>query len=312
MDISDKDYKLLTKYIYNDSNMPVVVLSNDWLVLNHNNAFSDLISQGKSLISANLNDILTIDYISDEEVIKEDYIVKKINCTLVSKTDAETKFHGVLINSNGLKYVIFEHYLLSEYKIIEELSQLNVEMSNLTRELSKKNTALESANFKINKMLNVDYLTGIYNRRFFFDRIRELISYKKRKSYYEIGLIQADIDFFKRVNDTYGHDVGDLYLVEFTKVISANLRVEDILSRVGGEEFYILIKCENEDILSNIAEKLRLKCHDLKVKNYDMSITASFGGSIYKPWESVDNFIKRVDVALYEAKENGRDQVVIK
>lgn len=120
-----------------------------------------------------------------------------------------------------------------------------------------------------------------------------------------------DIDHFKKVNDTYGHDVGDYVLESISKIIKTSVRETDIFARWGGEEFLILcaeINIENTEIL---AEKLRESIGTYNFENVG-NITASFGVTIYDEKDDRDTFLKRVDEALYEAKENGRNRVVRK
>jgi diguanylate cyclase (GGDEF)-like protein len=185
-------------------------------------------------------------------------------------------------------------------------------MSNLTRELTKKNFELRSANEKITRLVNTDFLTGLANRKHFFERLDELISLEKRRKCFNLGVIFTDIDFFKKFNDTYGHDIGDLVLIKFSQMLKANLRKEDVVARMGGEEFCIIVQCLEENCLYKIADKLRKACEAISIEGVEDKITASFGATMYKEWEDVDCLMKRVDSNMYEAKRNGRNRVVFK
>ena len=117
-----------------------------------------------------------------------------------------------------------------------------------------------------------------------------------------------DIDHFKNVNDTYGHNVGDTTLQTFANILLQNTREVDIVGRWGGEEFLIIVTNTNKKAIINLAEKLRVA-----IETYEFSTvkqkTASFGVTIYNPQDKINKLVSRVDKALYEAKNNGRNQV---
>ncbi len=155
-----------------------------------------------------------------------------------------------------------------------------------------------------------DPLTKLYNRAH-FDETINFITKHQRKSEVDFVLAIADIDFFKRINDTYGHQVGDDALVCVSKNIKRSLRDNDLVARWGGEEFVIMLKNVTLDEAQKIMEKVRgnieknIVCHNIKV-------TASFGLTKYRENEEPRETFKRVDDALYEAKEGGRNRIVVK
>jgi len=300
---------ILSKYFCEISNIPIAILDKNLNIIQLNKAFHSIVNIDKSLNNIHISHILNIDTIYEESTIA-DLRVSKMICEINSANGSTTNFHGVMIKNQDIVFVIFENYLISESSIVSHIAEVNVQMSDMSREISKKNHELERANREITKLLNTDYLTGIYNRRFFFEKLNETIEFKKKSSYPDIGLILADIDFFKKFNDTYGHDVGDLVLKEFSRTMNESLPEGDIIARVGGEEFCFIVKCESMEYLKKIAEKLRESCESIKITNLKANITASFGATIYKNSDTIDSFMKRVDLGLYEAKENGRNQVV--
>ncbi len=165
-------------------------------------------------------------------------------------------------------------------------------------------------NQELEYIATTDKLTGVYNRR----KLEELFVYEEKrfKRYSSpISILFLDIDYFKSVNDTYGHDVGDDVLVELVKVLKDNIRQIDILARWGGEEFLILSPETNIDNAKIIAKKLRLAVENNSF-NIVGKITISIGVSSFKINEKFSDLIKRADIALYEAKVNGRNQVVLK
>jgi len=118
-----------------------------------------------------------------------------------------------------------------------------------------------------------------------------------------------DIDYFKKVNDTYGHDVGDYVLQELSRIILNNIRETDSFGRWGGEEFMLLLPYTSQEKIMEIAEKIRKTVQEHTFKDVKQ-ITVSIGVTLYKKDEGISQLIKRVDIALYEAKSHGRNQVV--
>ncbi len=160
------------------------------------------------------------------------------------------------------------------------------------------------------KRADYDPLTKIYNRVKFNDVFPTAID---RASGFDetFSLILFDIDHFKRINDTLGHNVGDKVLFELARMVNMNVRKTDILARWGGEEFIVLAKYATCTQAKKIAEELRL-C----IAGYNfgdaLTITCSFGVTEFKPSDTQIGIFKRVDEALYEAKDSGRNRVVVR
>jgi len=151
-----------------------------------------------------------------------------------------------------------------------------------------------------------DPLTGIGNRRFYQQKIEgELESMKRHQ--HNLVLIMCDIDFFKKINDIYGHDKGDIVLKEYTELIRNRLRSGDIFCRIGGEEFMIILPYTDIKRGRFIAEELRALVENFQT---EISVTMSFGVVECDMNEDVACLYSRVDKALYEAKESGRNRVV--
>jgi diguanylate cyclase (GGDEF)-like protein/PAS domain S-box-containing protein len=156
---------------------------------------------------------------------------------------------------------------------------------------------------------NTDYLTGLNNRQKFELDIHEEI-YRAQRYHSPFSIIMADIDYFKLVNDTYGHDIGDSVLKEFSQLLMQNIRQADILARWGGEEFIIL--CSNTEIngAKALAETLRAKIQEYQFTTVGQK-TASFGVTQYEKGTDLKSLFLNVDNALYKAKEEGRNRVVV-
>lgn len=157
-----------------------------------------------------------------------------------------------------------------------------------------------------------DQLTGLYNRRFLEDVIDKLTAQVRRRGTI-LGVLMVDIDYFKQVNDAYGHDVGDRVLVETAKVIIRTIRESDIVVRYGGEEFLVLLVDAQPGKSEEVGEKIRsaVEKHTIELPGVVLKKTVSIGVSEYpidsdKIWQC----IKYADVALYKAKEAGRNRVV--
>jgi len=152
-----------------------------------------------------------------------------------------------------------------------------------------------------------DTLTGAYNRRYFKQKAEEEILHAK-KLHRSFSVILLDLDHFKSVNDTFGHDAGDVVLKALTDLIMQRIRKTDILARWGGEEFVILLTDISCQQAVNIAEKLRqdLMQTDIPPVGY---ITASFGIASYQDEETIDALFLRADKMMYRAKQEGRNCV---
>lgn len=159
-----------------------------------------------------------------------------------------------------------------------------------------------------------DSLTGLFNRKYLDEYIEKALSQAKRNGIV-YGILMIDIDYFKMVNDTYGHDVGDKAIKILSKVLLESIRESDTAFRFGGEEFLVLLYQCDEAVVERIAQKIRLAFEKAPIQaNNGASFykTLSVGASIYpKNSDSMWKCIKYADIALYNAKENGRNCVKV-
>ena len=156
-----------------------------------------------------------------------------------------------------------------------------------------------------------DALTGVYLRRYFLEKLN--IEIKRAKRYKtNFHILMLDIDFFKKINDTYGHLTGDKVLIEISKKIEQNIRPTDILCRYGGEEFIVLLNNLTDTDALNVAQNIRNEIKKIKFNedNIVFSVTVSIGITKYKESFNSKEIISVADKALYEAKNSGRDRVV--
>lgn len=156
-----------------------------------------------------------------------------------------------------------------------------------------------------------DSLTGLPNRRMFFDFGRHEIERMKR-SKSELWILMIDLDHFKKINDTAGHAVGDHVLVAVAKVLASSVRKMDLVGRIGGEEFAVLVTDTNRQGCERVAEHIRQSVEALQVPGWtDIHgrVTASIGCAPVNPSETLDEALQAADVALYQSKEHGRNRV---
>jgi two-component system cell cycle response regulator len=210
-------------------------------------------------------------------------------------------------------------YLIKPYAKEELLARISVhiERNRINRELRETIRLLKEANEKIENLSIRDPLTGCYNRGYLNSQIQKEI---KRATRYgkPLSIILSDIDHFKRVNDTYGHQAGDQVLIRFVETIQRVIRKDiDWIARYGGEEFLVVLPDTALGNACSVAEKLRktISREPISWEGQEISITSSFGLSgidgIQESDEPVsDCLLKIADENLYEAKRNGRNQVV--
>ncbi len=165
---------------------------------------------------------------------------------------------------------------------------------------------------RITDMANKDFLTGAYNRRYFFDSGETIFSKAKRKEV-PIAVAMIDIDNFKKINDTYGHDVGDVAIKEIKKILDRNLRQTDLMARFGGEEFCIILEDISREDVAMLFERIRKEFEDnvIDIKDITIKYTVSFGIA-FGLLDSLEDMVNLADAGLYDSKENGRNQVTIK
>lgn len=198
---------------------------------------------------------------------------------------------------------------LSKEELIALYEKQSSRLDKIIKQSDSQTKELVRLNEELLNSANTDPLTGAYNRRYFFDASKQLISLLRREKL-NLTVAMIDIDLFKKVNDTYGHDIGDMVIKDLTEQIDKSLRTSDLFARFGGEEFVLLLsKTEIKEALI-VTDKLR-KAIELSCPIFDMKYTVSIGISqILDTDEDMDTAIKRADIALYHAKDTGRNKVV--
>lgn len=291
-----KEYKLLLRKTQRilDAQDSIIIITNNEEMIDANKKFLDFFGFS-SLEEFKLHyHCITEKFLEDSRLLNIDrfqktrkwiYELEKMNSKdkVVSMMDKNGKVHFFSIKDSKID----ENYLLEFFDISD--------------------TMKDKFQF-INKAYK-DNLTKAFNREYFDSNIEDILSDKHNTD--SLGIIFCDIDYFKNVNDTYGHDVGDYILKRIVELIHKNIRAEDIVIRWGGEEFIILLYVDSTDILVRIANNVRVAIEE---ENFDYAgmVTCSFGISQYIKGENILGAIKRADEALYEAKQAGRNRVKVK
>ena len=189
--------------------------------------------------------------------------------------------------------------------------QLIIWMSHfLVLGYKKSLNAMAERNATLDEAAGQDPLTKLYNRRTMEESLDEALEAAKKNGTI-FSLVMGDIDFFKRINDTYGHDCGDDALVAVAEILKACVRDGDIVCRWGGEEFLLLVS-GNRGVATTVAERIRSRIENNVVEfgGNQIKFTMTLGVSTYAPGYSLDALINQADENLYYGKEHGRNQVV--
>jgi two-component system cell cycle response regulator len=195
-------------------------------------------------------------------------------------------------------------YITKPYTRVDVLARVQVSLKQHAKQEAYKQLAGQ------------DPLTGLDNRRRAYERMTEIMSYASRQGE-PVSVLMADLDNFKRANDTYGHDFGDTALVAFAQLLQSDSRLEDVVCRYGGEEFLLVLRNTSGDRAVALADRLRQSWANHELHAADGSavhLTVSFGVACSRLSEDAVNcgdIIKRADVALYTAKKAGRNRVVM-
>jgi diguanylate cyclase (GGDEF)-like protein/PAS domain S-box-containing protein len=162
---------------------------------------------------------------------------------------------------------------------------------------------------KLEQMAHYDSLTGLPNRAFFYEQLQQAIRRSKRHGSV-LALMYFDIDKFKHINDTYGHDVGDAAIAEFAKRVKSTVREIDIVGRLGGDEFCLIVEDLSSDqaaeaVATKLIEAVQLT---FQIREMALRISTSIGIAFHQPGMAADELINKADHAMYIAKQSGRNR----
>lgn len=291
--------------VVNSLNNIIFIVDNDINILEYNNTLIDTFKAKKNIASeSRFGDVLGCSYAYED----------KKSCgsgKFCKRCPIRDSFTQVLKDKSPVKQLPIEkdfyigkhkekkHFLLSaQYTKYKEKDVALVVLDDVTE--------LAESKLRLEKMVATDYLTGIYNRRHLFSELNNLVTSSDRYGT-PLSLLMIDIDFFKKINDTYGHQTGDKVLINTANFLKETLRKCDIVGRYGGEEFMIILPHTNLDQAYECAERIRKRVEKLDL-GIPLSLTISCGVSEYSSGMSVSELIRRADLLLYKAKSKGRNR----
>jgi len=238
---------------------------------------------------------------------------------LTAKTEIEDIVKGFEVG--GVDYIakpFNSAELKSRVKTHLDLKKTRDDLKNSYESLVEAKKVIEIQNNKLSEAMvqleilsNVDALTEIANRRSMLKAIRD--QQLQLQGDETFSIVMADIDHFKIINDTYGHDAGDEVLKTIASIIQLSIRQNDYISRWGGEEFLVMFTSISIEKATALTERIRnsINSHVFMIAGKENTVTLTFGISDYHVGDSIDRVIKRADDALYKGKNSGRNKVVV-
>lgn len=204
--------------------------------------------------------------------------------------------------------------LAGKIRFFLEIYRQKIKLKETIQELEKTKQLVLEQNRQLQRLSTRDDLTGLYNRRHLIASLDQEFS-RCRRHGTALSLIMLDLDYFKDVNDTFGHKFGDYALKEFAALLRATVRKYDLVFRFGGEEFLLLLPQTDTDGAEKTAEKIRRNCAEKMIDDgqYAVKMTVSIGVTSYNKLlhESPNCMVSCADKALYQAKEGGRNRVAV-
>lgn len=257
------------------------------------------------------NNILSL--LSEKDIIKATSNMEKMLAEELGPIEySEIKKDGTLIDVEVNGTILRNEYnepfsmvfvtrdITERKKIQEKLKKSKEEIEKINNELLEINTILHGKSIR-------DGLTNLYNHQY-INELLELEIAKANNFNTSICILMLDIDFFKRVNDNFGHQIGDKVLVTLSNLIELNVREFDLVGRYGGEEFIAILPDITLDTAYKIADKIRLSIQNFDFELLDLNVTISIGLTEYNS-ESAKSLINRADTLLYQSKNNGRNRI---
>ena len=298
-----------------------LVMDKKWGILAMNQTLHEWL--GVENAPAHMHDLLTIPsriyfqtYFSPS--IKMHGKINEMYLTLKTKSEQIPVLMNTVERNEQYECVFVQMKVRDEYenelllakrnaeRVLQDTDKAYIKLQGLMNEVEGKQQELLELNTQLKELATTDPLTGLKNRRCLQEKILENI--EGSKVYQSpFSLLLIDVDFFKRVNDTLGHPIGDAVLQELSKKLLRETREQDLVARMGGEEFMIVLPNTNKEHALVIAERIRL--------NIDMGswrharITVSIGITTYEPDDNLSKLFSKADEALYQSKKSGRNCV---
>ena len=240
------------------------------------------------------SDLCARDQLPIVELVKADPVIYRTAIVLIEPADLDAEHAAALLRRGAYDFLVEP---LREAELIARV-QAAGRTKVLQEELVDQTARLEVQLFE-------DPLTQLKNRRFLFSQLRSLMSGARRHGR-PMAVAMIDLDGFKAINDAHGHAVGDEALVAAAEALGRALRAEDVLGRIGGEEFLALLPDTDDDAAARTGERLRAA---VEAAAGPVPMTASVGCAVLEGDEAPDDLVRRADAALYAAKREGRNTV---
>ncbi len=212
-------------------------------------------------------------------------------------------------NSREVYLIIFVGFTIVAFSFSKVLTSVVVNFEKENQKIYEENQKIHEEKEKILEISQRDSMTGLYNHKMFYDKLNEQLQLCSEE--YHLSLVIIDIDNFKRINDTFGHAIGDSVILKIVSIIEKNMDDKDIAARYGGEEFGLILTGKTEMEAYNVSERIRREVEAAAVDGVTGRITISLGMLEVKPGDKNGILLfKEVDSALYEAKQTGKNKTV--
>lgn len=265
-----------------------------------------VVTDGRYIVYAN-NAFLEYLHYPSLSAFKEDY---ECICDKFENSETDNYLQSEIDGMRWTQYILAHPEIEHKAKITlnETSAVFSVNVRKLIYEGDERYVVVFTDVTQLNRLATLDQLTQISNR-FEFDKVLAHAHSVAQRYQKTFSILLVDIDYFKNINDTYGHLAGDEVLKSFSALLKQQIRDSDVVARWGGEEFMILLPNTTLDSARKMAESLRQRV-EIHPFSQGMNVTCSIGVAEYMQGEKEDSLLKRVDEQLYKAKNNGRNQVV--
>ena len=302
-DIPDVLQTLLMDQISNSLN-GIAVLDQRDVILYHNRAFASMLGFGdETKIGLSLNELTNWIYANKIAVTGDVPLEEWLR--QIQANHRSTPFRKIEVELSGRRWLLLSAQVYENGTMI-------IACTDLTS-IKQTELALVAARQELERQAMTDELTGLPNRRQFFRRLKEEFG-RALCHHSPVCLAMMDLDFFKRINDEYGHPAGDAVLRHFSKLLMHEIREHDICGRIGGEEFAVIFPETDAVSARHVLERIRTKLQQHSLHDIDgLKYTFSAGiADLASAFNDLNQWISVADQALYEAKSNGRDRVMVR
>lgn len=215
---------------------------------------------------------------------------------------------GAVHHFNGQLMLVAVYDVADMERLNAQVIELNLELAEVQRSLARANRTLQASEERLTQLSITDPLTGLANRRHLMDFLQQAWLRSQRFGS-TFSVIMADIDFFKTINDQYGHDQGDRVLKAVSTQMQAMVRKVDLAARFGGEEFVIVLQEAPLHAAVEMAQRLRQSVTELAFDTMPHGVTCSYGVAQLVAGQTIEQLLKHADQALYQSKHTGRNRV---